>query len=177
MTAALVVGLEPWSIAVLESTDQAMRHLTAPRFFRSERGYQGWFYCHLQRELDRRGLLVEPCILEMEYQKSRRHGMEQRPDIILHIPAEESGAHVAENNFVVWALKLNATEAKAAEDFTNLDEIIGGLGYRIGIFVNVASTRTFARSYSGGYADRIFMVAVTMENGTPVLHWDRARTD
>jgi hypothetical protein len=41
----------------------------------------------------------------MEYQKSARQGLAQRPDIVFHIPAEVSGAAVTENNYEVWALK------------------------------------------------------------------------
>src|SRR3989442_11784166 len=80
--------------AILDATALALRALTHPRFLRSERAYQGRIYCALQEELDRRGVLQDGIILEMEYQKSARHGLTQRPDIILHAPAEETGAAV-----------------------------------------------------------------------------------
>jgi nucleoside-diphosphate-sugar epimerase len=44
--------------------------------------------------------------LEQEYQKgTSSHGTTQRPDIIIHVPVEHSGARITENNYVVYALK------------------------------------------------------------------------
>lgn len=48
--------------------------------------------------------MTNGAILEMEYQKSSRHGLGQRPDIVFHIPAEHSRESVQANNFAVWAL-------------------------------------------------------------------------
>jgi hypothetical protein len=86
---------------IVAVTDEALRQVAEPRFLRTERGFQGRFYCALQKLLHENGLLPEGRILQMEYQKSARHNMHQRPDILLHVPAEESGAGVAENNFAV----------------------------------------------------------------------------
>ena len=91
--------------AIVSATDQALRTVAVPRFLRTERGFQGRFYCALQEALERLGVLRNGHILEMEYQKSARHGMSQRPDIVLHIPAEDAGSDVRENNLAVWALK------------------------------------------------------------------------
>jgi hypothetical protein len=105
-----IVGLTISEVieAIKDATDSALRMVDAPRFLRTERGFQGRFYCALQKTLEERGLLQGERILEMEDQKSTRHGLAQRPDIILHVPAEGSNAPVFENNVAVWALKRKA---------------------------------------------------------------------
>lgn len=154
-------------IAILEATSEALRALTHPRFLRSERGYQGRFYCALQGELDRRGVLEEGLILEMEYQKSARHGLTQRPDIILHAPAEETGAAVFKNNVAVFALKLRASLQRAREDFEKLDEMCRRLQYQLAIFINVNSDAHHMACYKGEHRDRMHSFAVTLQSGQP----------
>ncbi len=83
----------------------------------------------------------------MEYQKSFRHGMSQRPDIVLHVPAEDSGACVVDNNRAVWALKRHATQAGARADFEKLEEMFKRLRYPFGIFVNIDAKDGFASAY------------------------------
>jgi hypothetical protein len=78
--------------AIMSATDEALSAVSEPRFLRTERGFHGRFYCALQQTLEKAGLLDSGRILEMEYRKSTRHGTSQRPDIVLHKPAEESGA-------------------------------------------------------------------------------------
>ena len=155
---------------IITATDAALRRVAEPRFLRTERGFQGQFYCALQRVLKERGLLREGRILEMEYQKSTRHGMSQRPDIVLHVPAEDSGAGMAENNFAVWALKRRATLAEARDDFVKLDEMFEQLCYPLGIFVNIDARDHFAASYDGRFPERVRAVAVWLDGGA-VTSW------
>jgi hypothetical protein len=157
---------------IVTATDQALCEVAAPRFLRTERGFQGRFYCTLQRILEERGLLQGARILEMEYQKSARHSMNQRPDIVLHVPAEESGAGIAENNFAVWALKRRATLRQAQEDFAKLDEMFETLCYPLGIFVNLDAKDHFALSYEGRFRDRLRTVGVWLD-GEIVTSWGR----
>src|SRR5438046_22571 len=105
---------------LISATEAAIRSVDAVRFFQTARGFHGRFYCALQGQLDRLGLMSGGAILEMEYQKSARHGLGQRPDIIFHIPAEHSQAAVQANNFAVWALKRRASSADAHDDFVKL---------------------------------------------------------
>ena len=155
---------------IVAATDEALRRVAAPRFLRTERGFQGEFCGALRQALDRRGLLQGGRILEMEYQKSTRHGMSQRPDIVLHVPAEESGAGVADNNFAVWALKRCATARKAQKDFAKLDEMFETLCYPLGIFVNIDAREHFAASYHGRFPERLRTVAVWLD-GEIVTSW------
>jgi len=149
---------------IIAATDEALHQVVEPRFLRTERGFQGQFYCALQRILSERGLLDGGCILEMEYQKSARHGLRQRPDIVLHVPAEESGSGVVENNLAVWALKRHATPEAASQDFEKLDEMFKQLCYPLGIFVNIDAKKHFAESYRGEFAQRLRTVAVWLDD-------------
>jgi hypothetical protein len=159
--------------AIVSATDEALCVVAEPRFLRTERGYQGRFYCALQQALDKRGVLQNGYILEMEYQKSARHGMSQRPDIVLHLPAEDADAAVHENNLAVWALKRHATEAEASSDFEKLDEMFQMLRYPLGFFVNIDAKDDFAASYAGQFPKRLWTVSVSMENSKTVSRWGR----
>jgi hypothetical protein len=161
--------------AIVEATDDAIRAVALPRFLRSERGFQGRFYCDLQQELEKRGVLQHGHILEMEYQKSERHSMRQRPDIVLHLPAEETGGDVRENSVAVWALKRQATERQARSDFDKLDEMIRIPRYPIAIFINVDAKNHFAGSYGGRFPEHLRTVAVSMEDGEVIPRWGRVR--
>lgn len=161
-------------IAVVEATEEALRAVREPRFFRSERGFQGRFYCALQEALDHRRLLDEPRVLEIEYQKSTKHRTTQRPDVILHVPAEEQGASVAENNFAVWALKRRASRSAARGDFQKLDEMIDRLGYEFGVFVNIDSGEHRKEAYCGNHSDRISAVAARLVDGDVFTVWSES---
>jgi hypothetical protein len=156
---------------IVAATDAALRAVDSARFFQTERGFHGRFYCSLQGELEALGLLCGGAILEMEYQKSTRHRMTQRPDIVFHIPAEFSGAAVTENNFVVWALKRRATISSAQEDFDHLDEMFNHLGYPLGIFVNVDSANTMLEHYRGPHRERLKGVAVSCTTDGVEVNW------
>jgi len=160
--------------AILKATDDALRRVSEPRFFRTERGFHGRFYCALQQALDERQLLRGLRILEMEYQKSARHGMTQRPDIILHEPAEDSASSVAKNNVAVWALKRKASPTEALDDFNKLDQMFRTLNYPLGIFVNIDSGQHHGDSYSGEYPKRFYAVAVRLDKGHVEVNWSRS---
>ena len=148
---------------LIAATETAIRAVDAARFFRTERGFQGRFYCSLQTELDRAGLMANGAILEMEYQKGAAHGMGQRPDIIFHIPIEHSGAGVMENNFAVWALKRRATAADAREDFRKLDQMFDNLRYLHGFFVNIDAADPMREHYTGRHRTRLATVVARLD--------------
>jgi hypothetical protein len=156
---------------IVAATERALRAVAEPRFWRTERGFQGRFYCALQQALDSEGLLPDGRILEMEYQKSARHSMNQRPDILLHVPAEESKALPSENNFAVWALKRDATLAEASDDFEKLDQMFDLLSYPVGVFVNIAATNDFADAYHGRFPRRLRAVAVSQTADQIITKW------
>lgn len=55
---------------VIIATMEALKLVRNVRFFRTERGHQGEFYCKLKSTLARRGILKNDIMLEIEYQKS-----------------------------------------------------------------------------------------------------------
>ncbi|MDZ4348067.1 MAG: hypothetical protein U1A22_00820 [Xanthomonadaceae bacterium] len=159
------------------ATEAAIRSVDAARFFRTERGFHGRFYCALQAELDNAGLIANGAILEMEYQKSARHKLGQRPDIIFHIPTEHSHAGVEANNFAVWALKRRASVAEVREDFDKLDQMFERLHYPLGFFVNVDATDPMRAHYSGTYGSRLATVAASLHGAQVGVHWGKPDAD
>lgn len=157
--------------ALVSATDAAIRNVDAARFFQTERGFHGRFYCALQMELDRVGLLANGAILEMEYQKSTRHGLGQRPDIIFHIPSEHSPSRVDENNFAVWAIKRRASSAAARDDFEKLDQMFETLCYPVGFFVNIDASDPMRDHYAGAHRHRLAAVAASFNGFRVDVHW------
>lgn len=150
---------------ILQAITEALKSINQARFFRTERGYHGRFYCGLQNALDARGILNDKVILEMEYQKSARHGTLQRPDIVLHTPAESHGLPVGVGNFVVFALKHRASPNDAQTDFNNLDIMFERLNYLLGVFINVDSPSHHLQMYEGEYRSRLHSFGVQSKDG------------
>lgn len=157
--------------ALITATEEAIRSVGAARFVQTERGFHGRFYCALQAQLEKTDLMVDGAILEMEYQKSRRHDLTQRPDIIFHIPTEHSHSHVKANNFAVWALKRQATVADAQADFRKLDQMFDNLCYPLGFFVNIDTTDPMRAHYTGAHSDRLMTVAASLTSAQAEVHW------
>jgi hypothetical protein len=155
---------------IIDATIVALKLVRNVRYFRTERGYQGEFFCNLKMALFERGIIIDDLILEMEYQKTRdQHYTGQRPDIILHIPTELSGATVHENNVSVWALKRRATIREAQSDFDKLDEMFETLDYDLGFFINIDSDFHCLELYEGNFKNRLFAFAVRLERNKPFI--------
>jgi hypothetical protein len=156
---------------IIRATELALKSVTSERFFQTERGFHGRFYCALQYQLDQENLFLDGAILEMEYQKSVRHEMNQRPDIIFHVPAEYSNASVKTNNFAVWALKRKSSKADALEDFEKLDQMIKYLHYPMGFFINIDSNEHMQNHYNGEHTDKLCAVAVRLVESNVEIYW------
>jgi hypothetical protein len=147
---------------IVAATINSIKKIKSPRYFKSERGYQGVLFCHLFNYLEQLEMLDEDKILEQEYQKSQIHGLGQRPDIIFHIPREHSGAEINENNYAVWALKARASREAALEDFDKLEEMFYHLHYPLGLFVNIDSDQNHLERYAGSHHEKIIGLAVRL---------------
>jgi len=158
-------------------TFQAITNVKHPRFWETERGFHGEFHAVLREILiSERIIAYAGPILEQEYQKSSRHGLSQRPDSILHMPAKQWGLKQYEGNFAVWALKRHSSEDEAKLDFERLDEMFDALRYPLGFFLNVDSERTFARVYRGQHAERIHCISCSLNaDGTISLRHARPK--
>lgn len=150
---------------IIECIRDSLTAITVPRYFQTERGFQGELLVQLSRRLH----LLDPEIVEQEYQKRQRdHGLTVRPDIIIHEPFDSArhGAR-AEGNRAVVELKVNATAAEAAEDFETLAAMIQVLRYPLGVFVNIASTVTHANLVPMAVRGRVVAFAVALQDGKP----------
>ncbi|MGC2434866.1 MAG: hypothetical protein WA433_13900 [Desulfobaccales bacterium] len=155
---------------IIKATVESLKSITQERFYRTERGYQGRFYCALQESLDGMGIFDNGVILEMEYQKTASlHQTTQRPDIVLHIPFEYSGAKRNINNYAVWALKHHGNYRKVRDDFTKLDLMFENLHYPIGLTIIIDSDQPMLASYKGNFQERIHSFAVKLNNGAILI--------
>jgi hypothetical protein len=156
---------------IIECIRDSLAAITAPRYFRTERGFQGELLVQLSRRLH----LLDREIVEQEYQKRQRdHGLTVRPDIIIHEPFDPARhAGRAEGNRAVVELKLNATMAEAAEDFESLAAMIQLLHYPLGVFVNIASTVTHANLVPAAVRSHVVAFAVSLQDGKPCVTEER----
>lgn len=139
--------------------------IIAPRFYQTERGFQGQLLVQLSQRLH----LLDRELVEQEYQKRQRdHGLTVRPDIIIHEPFDATHHRArTHGNRAVIELKLSATAAEAAEDFDSLAKMIQVLEYPLGVFINIASTVTHANLVPTAIRGRVVAFAVTLQDGKP----------
>jgi hypothetical protein len=152
---------------LLSSMHDALSACAHPRFFETERGFQG----QLLVELDKPVHLPPQAIIEQEYQKRLYiHGLTIRPDIVIHEPYHE-GRHVsrATGNIAVIELKLKASADQAAADFESLAAMLKVLRYPFGIFVNIGAPETPGALVPEGARGRIASFAVFLAKGKPTV--------
>jgi len=154
---------------LIEKTILALKQITNRRYYRTERGFSAELYAYLKCQLYGSDLFPKEAILELEYQKSSllHYEQTQRPDIIIHIPIESGITwDRRENNFAVYALKLNGRNTEAKSDFDKLDKMFESLNYRVGFFINICpNLSTYLNEYVGSYKERIHEVSITNEGG------------
>lgn len=149
---------------------EALESIREPRFYATERGFQGELLTALRNRLDGAELPGEP-IVEQEYQKTLPlHGVNFRPDVIVHIPFERGRVERRDQgNFVAMELKLRSTENEANADFAKLVQMREVLGYPLTIFINIDSDETHAAQRPAAIADHTVCFAVLLEHGNPVV--------
>jgi hypothetical protein len=70
----------------LSLLQDALKSIHEPRFFETERGFQGELLVQLAKRLREAAFPGDP-VVEQEYQKTiPSHGIKIRPDIIIHVP-------------------------------------------------------------------------------------------
>jgi hypothetical protein len=149
---------------VLTTIADAIRSVRNPQFFTNELSYQGELLAEIRRRLPEAGLPGD-AIVQQEYQKRLAdHGINIRPDMIVHVPTPHRGDR-KQGNFVVFELNRSAGPTEVQEDFANLDIAIQTLQYPLGVFINVASGRTQASHYCGPFRDQLHCFAVRLANG------------
>jgi hypothetical protein len=147
--------------ALLAHLETALRSITHPHFYEDERGFQGELLVALRKSIPEH-LLPEHAVIQQEYQKRLgRHGLNQRPDIVIHEPFE-FGEYESrrEGNYMVIALKRNATTKRAEADLKGLVAMCDILDYPAAAFINIASSETYADSIPDSAKGRITCFAV-----------------
>lgn len=150
----------------LEYLTTALHSITTPRFYETERGFQGELLVELRKSLPD-GFLPNRAIIEQEYQKRLLvHGLNVRPDIIVHEPFEphRHGSR-RDGNIAVIELKRATTSKRAAVDIRNLMRMMEVLEYPLAIFLNIASDVTHAELVPIKSRERIVCFAVKLEEG------------
>ncbi len=154
---------------LLEIVRAALASITHPRLYETERGFQGELVSNLNVRLDDIGL--GRLLVEQEYQKViELHGFKTRPDIIIHIPFEESDfENPRQGNYVVFELKLRATQKEAFGDFDKLEQMGEFLDYPFGFFINIDASDTFLQQYKKRTDIELFSFAVRLEQDDVVI--------
>lgn len=159
---------------MIETIHDALRRVSHPRFFETERGFQGAFQANLHVALGHP--IPADAIIEEEHQKRRKvHGIRRRPDVIVHVPTPPGGNRRL-GNLAVFALKLKAGPSQARLDFKKLDEILRVLKYSMAAFVNIADERTHAEQYRGRFRHRMHFFAVWQNDGETHVRHVKLRT-
>jgi len=155
---------------LLEVVRESLLSIIHPRFYETERGFQGQLVSNLNARLEEIGL--GNIIVEEEYPKVfKQHGLKIRPDVIIHVPFEESGLESRrEGNFVVFELKRSASQKEAFHDFDKLEQMRDALDYPLGIFINVDASDTHLDNYTKRTDIELHSFAVRQENNQVIIH-------
>ncbi len=161
--------IEPKEIAAC--LRDALQAITAPRFYETERGFQGQLLVELGRRLN----LAAPALVEQEYQKTKLlHGLTIRPDIVIHEPFDpERHRHRADGNLAAIELKRRGTPARSRDDYTNLATMLRVLRYPVAFFINIASTRPHAHLTPPEAEGGVIPFAVSLRAGRMQLVEER----
>lgn len=152
--------------ALLAHLTDALGAITAPRFYETERGFQGALLAELHKTIPHH-LLPEGAVIEQEYQKRLyAHGVTIRPDIIIHEPFDETRHESRKDgNIAVIELKRDASANDAAGDFDSLIRMMQALDYPMAIFINIASATTHADLVPAEWRQRVTCFAVALHAG------------
>ncbi|MEJ1366289.1 MAG: hypothetical protein RPU42_14535 [Candidatus Sedimenticola sp. (ex Thyasira tokunagai)] len=155
---------------ILQAIRDSISSISHPRFYETERGYQGEFGAELRCRLKK--LVLDDYFVEHEHQKNlKEHGIKIRPDLVIHIPFEESVLDSrSEGNCVVIELKLRANQKRAIEDFANLSDMCEKLDYQMGVFINIGSNESHLSEFEGPHKERMRAFAVQLEEGEVVIY-------
>ncbi|HIF9186652.1 TPA: hypothetical protein ACX6PV_003684 [Photobacterium damselae] len=155
----------------INQLESAMSEITHPRYYETERGYQGALIAKLNERLTE--LHWEGAIIEQEYQKRiKEHSIRIRPDLIIHVPFDSNEHNTrCEGNFVVFELKLGSvlTESSALADYHNLANMCEKLSYPYAVFIVIGGETTFFDKYQGPHKNKILVFKVILDNGQAMI--------
>lgn len=154
--------------AFLAMVQEALEAIREPRFFESERGYQGELLAVMKARLREADFPGDP-IIEQEHQKKMwAHKIKIRPDLIIHIPfGRGTTKHRRAGNFV--AIEIKRRSADVPQAFESLRKISEALDYWLTVFININSQETHADFCPASIAKRTVCFAVLLVDGVPVV--------
>lgn len=149
----------------------ALSAIREPRYFQTERGYQGALLTELQSRLTNLRFPNQRPIIEQEYQKVQSvHRTKIRPDIIVHIPFERATFRRRnQGNFVAIEIKRRANSSRAKKDFKSLLRMKRQLRYPLTVFINVDSSVTHDDLCPDLIASQTYCFAVKLNGPVPVI--------
>ncbi len=147
-----------------ELIGQSLASIKSPRFYDTERGFQGCLLAEIHTRLAKVNPTSE-LIIEQEHQKRFYvHGTKIRPDLIIHIPfAHGTMESVRAGNLAAFELKLRADQEAASDAFANLQTITEALNYSIAIFINIDSENTYADICPASLSGKAICYAVRLD--------------
>jgi hypothetical protein len=148
----------------LQLLRSALLAIREPRFYTSERQYQGELLLQLRARLEENPIWPGSLIVEQEYQNSAAvHGLDFRPDLIIHCSFDKGVFDDRrQGNNVVLELQRRASRQAALQNYAQLDRICTVLDYAMGIFINVDATEIFLPESYGQAGDRLHGFAVEL---------------
>ena len=154
-------------IAVRES----LLAICHPRFFETERGYQGELLAELRNRLPILQIENGRTVVEQEYQKTlQSHGVKRRPDLLLHEPFDQQHHRDrTQGNYAVFELKRRGTPRKAKDDFCSLSQLMTALKYPLAFFINIDSRITQIAHAPNNLPGRLVAFAVKLKDGHVIL--------
>jgi hypothetical protein len=160
---------------LLEAVRNSLVAIRDPRFYETERGFQGQLLAELAHRMPDL-FPADYVIIEQEHQKTlARHGITLRPDVIIHQPYDPAiHATRRDGNFAVIALKLRAGPTKALGDFKDLITMMDVLHYPVGIFINIGHSHPQFEHTPAGAQGRIVAFATRLEANNVLVVEERA---
>lgn len=98
------------------------------------------------------------------------HGINIRPDIIIHEPfnATHHGSR-REGNHAVIELKRRSSANAAREDFASIEQMFQHLNYRLGAFINIDAEQTYGSLLPQSLRGFVSCFAVILDRDGRVL--------
>ena len=151
----------------LQLLRSALQAIQEPRFYETKRGYQAELLVQLRARMEEGPIWPGSPLVEQEYvQSAAAHGLDIRPDLLLHCPFDRGVFQDRrQGNYVAIELKRRANKQAASQDYARLDRICAVLDYAMGIFINVDAKQIFLPEQGGQAGDRLHGFAVELRQG------------
>lgn len=148
----------------LQLLRSALLAIREPRFYDTERGYQGELLLQLRARLEENPIWPGSPLVAQEYQDNAAvHGLDFRPDLIIHCSFDRGVFEDRrQGNNVVLELKRHASRPAALQVYAQLERICTALDYAMGIFINVDANEIFLPESYGQAGDRLHGFAVEL---------------